>query len=89
MKKICFFILLLFTIIKVNALVEIDLENPIIRFPKIDDYVLQGFTNVDNKLFMVFIEPSKSKPLLVMLVMLMMLLIIVKRTKYMFYMVMV
>ena len=64
MKKICFFILLLFTIIKVNALVEIDLENPIIRFPKIDDYVLQGFTNVDNKLFMVFIEPSKSKPLI-------------------------
>lgn len=64
MKKICLFIILLFSFIKVNALVEIDLKDPIIRFEKIDDYVLQGFTSVDNKLFTVFIDPTEQRPLI-------------------------
>ncbi len=64
MKK-GYFILLLITlfIIKVNAL-SLDLEKPFIYFPKEGDYVLQGFTSVEDKLFTVFINSEEDKPLI-------------------------
>ncbi len=60
-KKVLLIISIFFVFIKVNAL-NIEVSNPIIRFAKEDDYVLQGFTNIDNKLFTVFIEPTEAKP---------------------------
>lgn len=61
MKKLLFVISIFFVFVKVYAL-NIEVSNPIIRFSKEDDYVLQGFTNIDNKLFTVFIEPTEKKP---------------------------
>ncbi len=63
MKKIFLFIFIFFLfLIKVTALVNIEVSKPVIRFPKEEEYVLQGFTNVDNRLFAIFIEPSGQKP---------------------------
>jgi len=63
-KKYLFLFFLLFMAIKVQALVELDLDEPIIRFEKENDYVLQGFTIVDDNLFTVFIEETEEKPLI-------------------------
>lgn len=56
MKKVFFktlLILLFFTINTVYAEKTLVLDNPVISFKKIDNYVLQGFTTVDNYLFMI------------------------------------
>lgn len=56
MKKIFFktlLILLFFTINTVYAEKTLVLDNPVISFKKIDNYYLQGFTTVDNYLFMI------------------------------------
>lgn len=56
MKKLFFktlLILLFFTINTVYAEKTLVLDNPVISFKKIDNYVLQGFTTVDNYLFMI------------------------------------
>ncbi len=62
MKKICLIIFLLCSfIIRVNALISFELKDPFISFDKEEDFNLQGFTTVDNKLFCVFIDPNDSK----------------------------
>ena len=62
MKKICLIIFLLCSfIIKVNAQIVFDLKDPFISFDKEEDYILQGFTSVDNKLFCLFINGDDSK----------------------------
>lgn len=56
MKKVFFktlLFLLFFTINTVYAEKTLVLDNPVISFKKIDNYVLQGFTTVDNYLFMI------------------------------------
>jgi len=64
MKKIYYLLFLFsFLLIKVNAL-EIDLKNPFIKFPKEGEYVLQGFTTVEDKLFTIFINPMEDKPII-------------------------
>lgn len=63
-KKFLFLFIILLVSVKVNALVNIDLDKPLIHFSKEGDYVLQGFTNINNKLFTVFINEDETEPLI-------------------------
>jgi len=60
MKKIIFFIFLLFFfwIFKVEGKSDFNFQDTIIKFPYIEGYGLQGFTTTDRYLFMVMIKPQ-------------------------------
>lgn len=67
MKKLFFktlLILLFFTINTVYAEKTLVLDNPVISFKKIDNYVLQGFTTVDNYLFMILEGYNDTKAII-------------------------
>ena len=54
-KKVLLFIITLFIGSIVYA-TELNVENKIISFPKIEDYVMQGFAVVKDKLFVTFVK---------------------------------
>ena len=54
-KKVLLFIITLFIGSIVYA-TELNVENKIISFPKIEDYVMQGFVVVKDKLFVTFVK---------------------------------
>lgn len=62
MKKIIFFIFLLFFfwIFKVEGKSDFNFQDTIIKFPYIEGYGLQGFTTTDRYLFMVMIKDDES-----------------------------
>lgn len=55
MKRYIYFIIFLIVILLKNVYAEmiLDLQEPIIEFPSIENYSLQGFTTTDKYLFMV------------------------------------
>ncbi len=61
MKKI---ILLLFFFISIVSAKEIDVQNRIITIPHISDYRVQGFTCIDDKIVVAFIDYDETKSIL-------------------------
>lgn len=62
--KILFILILFFSFTLFINAKEITVNNKIIEFNKIDDYDLQGFTTLDDKIFMILVNDDDTKSLL-------------------------
>ena len=62
MKRILLILLLFVCVQTVKADIDLDLGDPFIRFDPEYDYYLQGFTIINNKLFLVMINDDEDKP---------------------------